>query len=96
MQAGAEQADGPASAGGIGGRQFLGHPLGLTTLSLTELWERFSYYGMMGLLTLYMTKQLLMPGHVEHVLGFPAFRALVESAFGRLTNLALASQIFGL
>lgn len=96
MQAGSEQADGPASAGGIGGRQFLGHPLGLTTLSLTELWERFSYYGMMGLLTLYMTKQLLLPGHVENVWGFPAFRAAVEGAFGPLSNLALASQIFGL
>lgn len=96
MQAGSESADTPASAGGIGGRQFLGHPLGLTTLSLTELWERFSYYGMMGLLTLYMTKQLLLPGHVEHVLGFTAFRAGMESVFGHLTPLALASQIFGL
>ena len=96
MQAVSEKADGPANAGGLGGRQFLGHPLGLTTLSLTELWERFSYYGMMGLLTLYMTKQLLLPGHVEHVLGFSVFRAMVEGAFGPLSNLALASQIFGL
>ena len=31
------------------------HPRGLTTLFFTELWERFSYYGMRALLVLYMT-----------------------------------------
>src|SRR5215470_3573596 len=35
-----------------------GHPRGLTTLFFTEMWERFSYYGMRALLTLYMTKAL--------------------------------------
>jgi POT family proton-dependent oligopeptide transporter len=34
---------------------FFGHPLGLRTLFLTELWERFSYYGMRALLILFMT-----------------------------------------
>ena len=37
---------------------FLGHPKGLSTLFFTEMWERFSYYGMRALLTLYMTKSL--------------------------------------
>jgi len=37
----------------------LGHPKGLTYLFFAELWERFSFYGMRALLTLYMTKQLL-------------------------------------
>ncbi len=37
---------------------FLGHPAGLSTLFFTELWERFSYYGMRGLLILYMTAGL--------------------------------------
>ena len=32
-----------------------GHPLGLYTLFFTELWERFSYYGMRALLILFMT-----------------------------------------
>src|SRR6266699_3917502 len=32
-----------------------GHPRGLTTLFFTELWERFSYYGMRALLILFMT-----------------------------------------
>ena len=51
---------------------FVGHPRGLGWLSFTEFWERFSYYGMQALLVLYMTHQLLQPGHVEHVLGFGA------------------------
>lgn len=36
-------------------RTFLGHPRGLATLFATEMWERFSYYGMRALLILYMT-----------------------------------------
>ena len=37
---------------------FFGHPRGLSTLFFTEMWERFSYYGMRGFLILYMTKAL--------------------------------------
>ena len=33
----------------------MGHPFGLSTLFFTEMWERFSYYGMRALLTLFMT-----------------------------------------
>ena len=36
-------------------KQFFGHPQGLATLFFTELWERFSYYGMRALLILFMT-----------------------------------------
>ncbi|HEY6122287.1 MAG TPA: peptide MFS transporter [Pyrinomonadaceae bacterium] len=43
----------PRDTGGIAG-----HPRGLTTLFFTEMWERFSYYGMRALLTLYMTSKL--------------------------------------
>lgn len=35
--------------------QWFGHPRGLSTLFFTELWERFSYYGMRALLVLFMT-----------------------------------------
>lgn len=77
-------------------RTFLGHPPGLAYLSFTEAWERFSYYGMIGLLILYLTDQLLTPGHVEQVLGFASFRAGIEAVFGPLTSVALASQIVGL
>jgi len=38
--------------------KFFGHPRGLSTLFFTEMWERFSYYGMRGFLILYMTKAL--------------------------------------
>ncbi|MFF2043364.1 peptide MFS transporter [Kitasatospora sp. NPDC058170] len=37
------------------GKTFLGHPRGLATLFMSEMWERFSYYGMRALLVLYMT-----------------------------------------
>ena len=38
----------------------MGHPKGLPLLFFTEMWERFSYYGMRAILMLYMTKHLLM------------------------------------
>jgi proton-dependent oligopeptide transporter, POT family len=81
------------SLGHSGG--FLGHPKGLAYLAFTEAWERFSYYGMSALLVLYMVNRLLLPGHVEHVTGFAAFRAMIEGLFGPLSTQALASQIFG-
>jgi proton-dependent oligopeptide transporter, POT family len=43
-------------------RGFFGHPSGLSTLFFTEMWERFSYYGMRAILTLYMTKTLAEGG----------------------------------
>jgi proton-dependent oligopeptide transporter, POT family len=39
-----------------------GHPRGLTTLFFTEMWERFSYYGMRALLILYMTTAVAAGG----------------------------------
>lgn len=74
----------------------MGHPLGLFWISFTEFWERFAYYGMQALLVLYMTNQVLQPGHVEHVWGFAPFRAGVESIYGKLSPAALASAVFGL
>ncbi len=38
--------------------QFFGHPRGLSTLFFTEMWERFSYYGMRGILVLFMVHAL--------------------------------------
>jgi POT family proton-dependent oligopeptide transporter len=76
-------------------RAFLGHPKGLAYLAFTEAWERFSYYGMVSLLVLYMVNQLLLPGHIEHIAGFAGFRAAMERLFGPLSIQALASQIFG-
>jgi POT family proton-dependent oligopeptide transporter len=39
-------------------KDFLGHPGGLTTLFLTEMWERMSYYGMRAMLVLFMTASI--------------------------------------
>jgi len=73
------------------GRSFLGHPVGLGYLAFTEAWERFSFYGMQTLLVLYMTKVLLLPGHVENVALFAQFRLF----YGGLDGQTLASAIFG-
>jgi POT family proton-dependent oligopeptide transporter len=48
--------DAAAGAKSAGDRGFFGHPAGLSTLFFTEMWERFSYYGMRAILMLYMTK----------------------------------------
>src|SRR5690606_4171587 len=41
---------------------FFGHPVGLRTLFLTEMWERFSYYGLRPLLILFMSAALIDGG----------------------------------
>ena len=43
-------------------RTFFGHPIGLSSLFATEMWERFSYYGMRALLVLFLTKSLMDGG----------------------------------
>ena len=43
-------------------KTFFGHPRGLATLFFTEMWERFSYYGMRALLVLFMTTPLAEGG----------------------------------
>src|SRR5499426_883021 len=73
-----------------------GHPRGLTFLFATEMWERFSYYGMRALLVLYMVKLLLLPGHAENVIGLAALKYLLESIFGPLGVQPFASQVYGL
>src|SRR5579864_8934011 len=51
-------------------KSFFGHPRGLATLFFTEMWERFSYYGMRALLILFMTASVANGG-----LGFPVMKA---------------------
>jgi len=43
-------------------RKFFGHPRGLATLFFTEMWERFSYYGMRGVLILFMVDAIQTGG----------------------------------
>src|SRR5689334_17899149 len=44
----------PPASGASADSSFFGHPRGLKTLFFTEMWERFSYYGMRAFLTLFM------------------------------------------
>jgi proton-dependent oligopeptide transporter, POT family len=88
------QSDG--AAGGNFGDEFLGHPKGLAFLFTTEMWERFSYYGMRALLVLYMTKYLLLPGHAGGIIGLDGLKSVLETVFGPLDIQPLSSQIYGL
>src|SRR5271154_6283360 len=67
---------------------FAGHPPGLRTLFFTELWERFSYYGMRAILMLYMVAPAVDGG-----LGFDVRRAGL--VYGMYTMLVYMSAIPG-
>ena len=56
-----------------------GHPRGLMTLFFSEMWERFCYYGMRTLLTLYLVKSLMM-GDNQASLMYGAYTALIYAA----------------
>lgn len=55
---------------------FFGHPKGLAILFFTEMWERFSYYGMRGLLVLYLTQHFLFSDEKSSIM-YGAYTALV-------------------
>lgn len=62
-----------------GEHQLLGHPRGLAILFLTEMWERFSFYGMRALLVLYLTQHFLF-GDKEAQGLYAAYASLVYLA----------------
>ncbi len=66
----------------------LGHPSGLFVLFFTEMWERFSYYGMRALLVMFFTASLLDEGW-----GWPREHAL--ALFGTYTALVYLSTMIG-
>ncbi len=79
------------------GRELLGHPVGLYALFMTEMWERFSYYGMRALLVLYMTDHLLAdPARAGRVFGYDTLAAALAKVFGPLSVQQMSSQIYGL
>ena len=92
----AEPATGETAAEWRSSADLFGHPKGLTFLFGTEMWERFSYYGMRAVLVLYMVKYLLLPGQAESVVGLATLRATLEWVLGPLGPQPLASQIYGL
>ena len=67
---------GAATPSGLRDTSFFGHPKGLAILFLTEMWERFSYYGMRGLLIFYLTQHFLF-GQEEAGLIYGTYVALV-------------------
>lgn len=69
------------------------HPKGLYFLSFTEMWERFSFYGMSALLTLYMVKELL-PQHEAQVVGLATLRSVFEFR-GPMSDVAFSAIIYG-
>src|SRR5258706_15589282 len=69
-------------------RSFWGHPRGLATLFFTEMWERFSYYGMRAFLILYMTAPAAAGG-----LGFADGDA--GSIYGTYTGSVWGASILG-
>ncbi len=71
-----------------GEKTLLGHPVGLWVLFLTEMWERYSYYGMRALLFLYMVGSTQRPG-----LGFDEARA--GTVYGAYTFSVWGLGIFG-
>src|SRR5499426_887556 len=69
-------------------RSFFGHPRALSTLFFTEMWERFSYYGMRAFLILYMTAPAAAGG-----LGFADADA--ASIYGTYTGSVWGAAILG-
>ena len=64
-------------------KTFFGHPIGLSTLFFTEMWERFSFYGMRAILVLYMTKALLFD------------KELASTIYGNYTGLIYLTPLLG-
>ncbi|WP_175407977.1 peptide MFS transporter [Streptomyces sp. TRM64462] len=73
-------------------KTFLGHPRGLANLFMTEMWERYSYYGMRALLVLYLSAEVADGG-----LGFDAATAIaIYSVYNAMVYLlALPGGWFG-
>ncbi len=84
------------AAAGPKPKQLFGHPRALSFLFATEMWERFSYYGMRALLVLYLVKYVLLPEHAGNAIGLATLRAALETVFGPLDPQPFASQIYGL
>ena len=70
------------------GRDWFGHPRGLSVLFLTEMWEMFSFFGMRAILVYYMTKHLDMSQERASLVygAYAAFVYLTPVAGGMLAD----------
>lgn len=75
---------------------FFGHPVAFGHIFATEICLSFAYYGLVSILTLYMSSHLFLPGTAEKVIGFGPFSAMMGAVFGARSPLELASATFGL
>ena len=72
----------------VDGKQWFGHPRGLATLFFTEMWERFSYYGMRALLLPFMVGATALPGlgfdvkHASSIYGWYVFSVYATALIG--------------
>ena len=57
-------------------RAFFGHPRGLAVLFFTEMWERFSFYGMRAMLTIYLVQHFMFEQSVAQGI-YAAYGSLV-------------------
>ncbi len=81
-----------------GHKQIMGHPAGLWVLFITEMWERFSYYGMRALLVLYLiasTSSVLEDGSPNPNPGFGWAEADAYTLYGWYTWGVYFLPIFG-
>ena len=84
------------NAGATRQRELFGHPIGLSYLFATEMWERFAYYGMRAILVLYLVNYLLLPGQAEHVAGYATIKGLFEGMVGHELGVQpFSSMIYG-
>ncbi|MBA4748716.1 MAG: peptide MFS transporter [Sphingopyxis sp.] len=67
-----------SAAGSVDDKAFFGHPKGLAVLFFTEMWERFSFYGMRAMLTIYL---------IQHFLIGPEEAQGIYAAYGSLVYL---------
>lgn len=86
----------PVAAAALSSPQFFGHPIGLWFLIATEVCLGFSQYGLQAIFVLYLTNALLLPGHIEHVVGFGALAACVKALYAPIGTKAMAAGITGL
>jgi POT family proton-dependent oligopeptide transporter len=89
---------GGTAAGAVKERTLFGHPIGLSYLFTTEMWERFSYYGMRAILVLYLVNYVLLNPTADTIVGYQTMKHFFEVIYNGGNPLGpqpLSSIIYG-
>lgn len=89
---------GGTAGGAVKERSLFGHPIGLSYLFTTEMWERFSYYGMRAILIYSLVNYLLLHPTADSVIGYHALKHFFELVYNGGQPLGpqpLSSIIYG-